>query len=238
MVRISVRNEKPVVVYVLMAITILIYLLQEGSLFLTGTDIPSGLGVKSNEAILLGQWWRLITPMFLHGGILHIAFNMYALYSFGPMLERHYGRGQFLLLYLLSGFAGNVASFMSTVPYSLGSSTAIFGLLGAYGMFMYQNRQIFGDLARRALVNIATIAVINLIIGFSSTMIDNWGHIGGLVGGTLFAWICGPAYQAEGVFPDIRVVDRRDSGDAARASLAVGALFALLAAATSFLRLR
>ena len=105
-------------------------------------------------------------------------------------------------------------------------------------MFMYQNRQIFGDLARRALANIATIAVINLIIGFSSTMIDNWGHIGGLVGGTLFAWICGPAYQAEGVFPDIRVVDRRDSGDAARASLAVGALFALLAAATSFLRLR
>ncbi len=99
------------------------------------------LGLKVNELIVQGQYWRLLTPMFLHGDILHLGFNMYALYIFGPSLERYFGHLRFITLFVLSGFAGNVLSFMFSAAPSLGSSTAIFGLLGAEGVFLYRNRQ-------------------------------------------------------------------------------------------------
>ena len=163
-----------------------------------GTDIPAAWGVKANNLIMQGQVWRLFTPIFLHGSILHIGFNMYALFYIGPTLERFYGRQRFLALFLLSGFAGNVISFMFSPYPSLGSSTAIFGLLGAEGVLIYQNREIFGNVARRALSQVVIIAAVNLIIGLTPG-IDNWGHIGGLIGGTLFAWFGGPLLQKQGL---------------------------------------
>ncbi len=93
---------------------------------LLGTDILLLYGAKINELISQGQFWRLLTPMLLHGSMLHIVFNMYALYVIGPGLEVHYGHLRFLMLYLLAGFAGNVVSFTLT-PSPPGASTAIFG---------------------------------------------------------------------------------------------------------------
>jgi rhomboid protease GluP len=200
-----------------------------------GGDLPAAIGIKINELIALGEWWRLFTPMLLHGSLLHIGFNMYALFIFGPGLERHFGHVRFLALYILSGFAGNVASLMFSTAPSLGSSTAIFGLLGAQGVFLYQNREMFGGSARRALNNIISIAVINLIIGLSPG-IDNWGHMGGLVGGTLFAWFAGPLLGVEGLQPQLSVVDKREGRDVLIAGALVGLLFGLLAAVTLYLR--
>ena len=122
----------------------------------------------------------------------------------------------------------------STAP-SLGSSTAIFGLLGAQGVFLYQNQQVLGAVARRALNSIVMIAAVNLVIGLSP-QIDNWGHIGGLVGGALFAWAGGPLLRVEGIFPAVSVRDTRDGGDALRAAFFVGVVFAVLAGVTLFLR--
>jgi rhomboid protease GluP len=226
--------DGPIVVYALLGLTILLYLAQMGTEMLLGYDLPAAFGVKANELILSGQIWRLITPVFLHGSILHIGFNMYALYIFGPGLERYYGHGRFLALYLVAGFAGNVFSFMFTASPSLGASTAIFGLLGAQGVFLYRNREMLGGIAQRALINIVMIAVINLVIGLSPG-IDNWGHLGGLIGGTLFAWYAGPVLGVEGLYPPYRLVDERDSGEALRAGLAVLALFLFLAAAVMVL---
>ncbi|MEJ2598239.1 MAG: rhomboid family intramembrane serine protease [Anaerolineales bacterium] len=237
--RVSIRlpGVSPVVSYSLLGITTFIFLLQVASTYLfNGVDLPAALGMKVDSLIEQGQIWRLITPVFLHGGLLHIGFNMYALYLFGPGLERHYGHGRFLVLYLLSGFTGNVMSFLFAAAPSLGASTAIFGLLGAEGVFLYQNRQIFGENAQRALLNILLIAGINLFIGGVSMGIDNWGHVGGLLGGTLFAWSAGPLLHVEGLFPNLTVVDDRDGGDTLRASLGVGLLFTLLAAITIFLK--
>ncbi len=220
---------RPVVTYTLAAITILVFLLQLGTQFLyQGVDIPALWGMKINEMIVQGQSWRLITPVFLHGSILHILFNMYALISFGPGLERYYGHGRFLALYFVSGFAGNVFSFMFSTAPSLGSSTAIFGLLGAEGVFLYQNRSLFGRKAQRALVNLITIAIVNLVIGMSPG-IDNWGHIGGLIGGTLFAWLGGPVLEVDGVYPQLALTDRRQVSVAVGAGVGVFAVFALLA---------
>lgn len=183
----------------------------------------------------MGQYWRLLTPMFLHGSILHVGFNMYALYIFGPGLERYYRHWRYLLLFLLSGFAGNVFSFMFTDSPSLGSSTAIFGLLAAEGVFLFQNQRMLGGVARRALYNLIFIALVNLAIGFSSSGIDNWGHMGGLLGGAIFAWIAGPLLQREGIYPNLRVGDSRESRDVILAVVVDLGLFGFLAFGTIFI---
>jgi rhomboid protease GluP len=219
-----------------MGVTILVYLMQAGTLYLLGTDVPAMLGIKANDLIVQGQLWRLLTPMLLHGSLIHILVNMYALNVFGPGLERHFGHWRFLALYLLSGFAGNVISFVFSPAYSLGSSTAIFGLLAAEGVFMYQNRSLFGRGARQALINIILVAALNLFIIGLSPGIDNWGHVGGLLGGLGFAWLGGPKLRVEGIFPELKVTDSREPGDVMRAGLGVGVLFALLAAITIFMR--
>jgi len=235
-VPLNTPQTRPIVTSTLLVISILVFLLQQVSIYMTGgLDLVANLGLKVNELILEGEFWRLITPMFLHGSLLHLGFNMYALLIFGPGLERYYGHARFLLLYLLGGFAGNVVSFMFSASPSLGSSTAIFGLLGAEGVFLYRNQQLFGGVARRALSNIILIAIINLAIGLSPG-IDNWGHLGGLVGGTLFAWLGGPILKLEGFYPMVGVVDEREWRDAVWAALVDGGLFGILVMATIYIR--
>jgi rhomboid protease GluP len=226
---------QPVVTYTLLVIVILVFLLQMATPYLFGQDLPAAWGMKENNLIIQGQFWRLITPVFLHGSILHIAFNMYALMIFGPGLERFYGRGRYLALFFISGFAGNVMSFLFSTAPSLGSSTAIFGLLAAEGVFLYKNRAIFGAGAQRALINLIVVAIVNLVIGMSPG-IDNWGHIGGLIGGALFAWFAGPVMRVTGFAPNYALEDQRGSNDAWRAGIAVTALFVLLAAAGIYLK--
>ncbi len=194
---IKLPENQPIVTYVLLAVTVGVYLMQMLGQTLYGADVVALLGMKNNAAIMAGEWWRLFTPMLLHGSIFHIGFNMYALYVLGPGLERFYGGWRFLLLYIVAGFAGNVLSFVLSPYNSLGASTAIFGLLGAQGVFLYQHRELFGESAQRSLVNIIFIAVVNLVIGLSPG-IDNWGHMGGLIGGTLFAWFGGPKLAVRG----------------------------------------
>ncbi len=196
------------ITYGLLAVTIIVYLLQVASKQIYGIDLVATAGMKSNAAIESGQWWRLITPMFLHGGVFHIGFNMYALYVLGPGLERFYGKISFLMLYLVAGVAGNVFSFMFSTYNSLGASTAIFGLLAAQGVFLYQHREMFGKSAQRSLLNVIFIAVINFVIGLSPG-IDNWGHLGGFVGGTLFAWFAGPKMVISGRPPNLVLKNMR-----------------------------
>ncbi len=202
------------VTYVIIGITIFVYLLQLLSDFLLGSDVLTQLGAKSNEAIRAGELWRLITPILLHGPPWHIGFNMYALYALGRGLERRMGHGRFLLLYLLAGFAGNVFSFLITPASSVGASTSIFGLIAAEGVFLYQNRRLFGKESRQAMNNIVFVILLNLFIGFSSSgLIDNWGHVGGLLGGAIFTWFAGPLWEVTGIFPDLHLSDKREFRD-------------------------
>jgi rhomboid protease GluP len=225
---------RPYATYVLVGICVVIYLIQVTTQSYFGLDIPAALGVKDNSLILHGQLWRLFTPIFLHGSILHIAFNMYALFYIGSMTERFYGHARFLVLFMLSGFAGNVISFMFSSYDSLGSSTSIFGLLGAEGVLIYQNREIFGPIARRALSQVIIIGVVNLILGLTpGSAIDNWGHIGGLVGGTLFAWFGGPVLQR---LSQNAVLNARGQREVIAAGVGVGTLFVFLTVVAIFMR--
>lgn len=214
-VRVQLPDRKPVVTITLMVIMGVMYLLQMLTTLIFQQDLPAALGMKINDAILAGQYWRLVTPMFLHGSLLHLGFNVYALYILGRPVERYFGRARYLGLFVLSGITGNLFSFLFTSSPSLGSSTAIFGLLAAEGVFIYQNQKLFGDRFGTALRQIVQVAVINLLIGLSPG-IDNWGHLGGLLGGIAFAWFAGPQYALKGPSPVIELADRRPKS---RASL-------------------
>ncbi len=226
--RIALPSVPPHVTYGIIGITVFVYILQQASQFFLGYDYPALLGMKINEAILGGQLWRLMTPLLLHGSLMHIGFNMYALLSIGSGMESRMGHLRFLLLYLVSGFAGNVFSFYFSDANSLGASTAIFGLLAAEGIFLYFNKKLFGARGKKALGNLITIAVINLVIGMSPG-IDNWGHIGGLLGGLIFAWFGGPRWEVEGIYPLLKLEDRRNMRDAVIGTFVVIGIFGTIA---------
>jgi len=235
MVQIRLPVVQPNVTYVLIGVTVVVYLLQMLSVAIWGyatypVDWLELYGARFNSAIRAGEVWRFITPVFLHGSVTHIFFNMYALLSLGTFVERNYGHARFTLIYFLGGFAGNVFSFLFTGEngYSVGASTAVFGLIGAEAVFFYQNRRMFGAQARQALSNIGFIVVINLFIGLSPG-IDNWGHIGGLLGGLLFATIAGTIWEVAGVQPDMHFEDKREIRDWVNGTVLVLIVFGALA---------
>jgi len=236
-VRVPLPQSAPYVTNTLIGITVVFFLLQKFSIvlwgyplsFTNGMDWLEYYGARINEFIQMGQVWRLITPALLHGNLPHIFFNMYALLSMGTSLERYFGHRRFLLLYVLGAFAGNVASFLFTTGFSVGASTAIFGLIGAEGVFLYQNRKLFGSEARRALGNVIFVAAINLFIIGSLPYIDNWGHIGGLVGGLMFTSFAGPLWQVEGNMAGYSLVDKRPARDVIIGSSVVLLVFGALA---------
>jgi rhomboid protease GluP len=231
--RIAVRLPAvdPQITYTILGMTILVFALQFLSGMALGHDVMVELGAKDNDAIRAGQLWRFFTPMLLHGSLTHIAFNMYALFSLGRGLERQLGHGRFLLLYILAGFSGNVFSFLITKGLSVGASTSIFGLIAAEGIFLYQNRKLFGRETRQALNNIVFVILFNLFLGFSSGgLIDNWGHMGGLLGGAIFAWFAGPLWEVTGIYPNLQLSDRREFQDLALGAGTVIILFGALAA--------
>lgn len=217
----------PGVTYFLIGSCVLIFLAQMITESTLGLDIPAIYGMKINEAIRAGQYWRLVTPMWLHGSLGHIFFNMYALYAIGRGLEQQYGHLRYAILYLVSGFAGNVLSFLLTSNPSLGASTAIFGLVAAEGIFIYQNRKLFRN-ARAMLANIVIIVVINLAMGFTGS-IDNNGHLGGLLGGLALAWFGGPLWKVTPIIGGFELVDQRDRNRTLVVGAALTLLFGLLA---------
>ncbi|MEZ0396557.1 MAG: rhomboid family intramembrane serine protease [Anaerolineales bacterium] len=211
---------RPVLTYLLLGLTVAVYLLQILGQA-AGFDLATAFGLKYNDFIRQGELWRLVTPVFLHGSILHIAMNMYGLFIFGPSLERRFGRPRFLLLYFLSAYAGNVLSFLLNPNPSLGASTAIFGLIAAEGMFLFQNRQLLSDRGRAQIINILVVAGYNLLYGLVNPQIDNWGHIGGLLGGLIFTWFGGPRFRVEGIYPAYQLVDERQGHGAISGTAAV-----------------
>lgn len=226
-VRWRLPAKTPYVTYFMIASCVLVYIAQRVTEATMGLDVPALYGMKINEAILAGQYWRLFTPMWLHGSITHIFFNMYALYAIGRGLEQQYGHLRYAILYLVSGFAGNVASFLLTANPSLGASTSIFGLVAAEGIFIYQNRKLFHN-ARAMLGNVLIIVVINLALGLAGS-VDNNGHLGGLVGGLLLAWFGGPLWKVMPTLGGFELADERDDARMIIVGAAVVLLFGSLA---------
>lgn len=178
-------NELPIVTIALIAINVLYFLLSaylSGSFMSISNEVLVALGAKYNAGIAAGQYYRLITCMFLHGGIVHIGLNMYALYAIGPLVEKVYGRKKYLGIYFISGISSSLLSYIMSPTISIGASGAIFGLFGACLIFAVRMKKRIG---KGFLSNIIQVIVINLIIGFTLPNIDNFAHIGGLLGGVV-----------------------------------------------------
>jgi rhomboid protease GluP len=155
------------------------------------------LGANVGPLVTMGEYWRLFTANFLHIGLAHIGFNLYALYIVGTEVEMFYGPRRFLVIYLLSGLSGAIASYAFTYGLSAGASTAVFGLIGTLVAFFIRNRAVFGEIGRTRLSNLIFVIAINLFIGVSTPAIDNWGHVGGFIGGVILGWLLCPFYQIE-----------------------------------------
>lgn len=228
-VRVALPQAAPYVTYTIIGITVFFYILQLATQALLQVDVPAAFFIKANDLIREGQLWRLLTPALLHGSLTHIGFNMYALLAFGTSLEQYFGRGRFIALYLLGAFAGNVMSFLFSDAYSLGASTAIFGLIGAEAVFLYQNRKLLAGRFRSAIGNVLFIIAVNLFLVGSLPGIDNWGHIGGLLGGLMFTWFASPLWEIEGIQPLLQLVDKRPSREVVTGAVLVLAVFGALA---------
>lgn len=251
--RISVPT--PRVTYTILAITVFIYLLQEltrmgilRDFFLAvdraivgeeivqnlvrlgwGSDPLVILGGKINPLIEIGQVWRFLSPALLHADLLHIGFNMYALFVIGRVVEIYYGSLRYLILYLLGAFGGTVLSFIMSPAVSIGASGAIFGLVAAEAAFVWQNRALIGPQARGLLTNSVVIIALNFVLGLSSRGIDNWGHLGGLIAGGAFGLLAGPLYERQATSWGYRPIDVRSRVHVIIAAVVIAAAFAGLA---------
>lgn len=171
---------KPRITYYILYVNLFIFLLLE--LYGGSTNIETLLmfGAKYNPAIVLGEWWRIVTSMFLHIGLIHLLMNMVALYYLGTVVERIFGSRRFVVIYFLAGIAGGLTSFALNVQIAAGASGALFGLFGALLFF----GTVYKDLFRQTMgKNLIIILIINLIFGFIVPQIDMGAHLGGLIGG-------------------------------------------------------
>jgi rhomboid protease GluP len=193
--------RRAVIAYSLFALNIIIFILMEFAGGSMNESTMRAFGVKSNFEINQGEIWRFITPIFLHIGLLHLAFNSYALWIVGPQVEKLYGASRFLLLYILTGIAGVLASYWyHPLIVSAGASGAIFGLFGVLLVFSFRYRKTIPAFFSKALGKGILLTVgINLVIGFMIPQVDNSAHIGGLIAGCLLATVV--PFQRPGEIP-------------------------------------
>lgn len=158
----------------------------DGNLLFGSIDIVTlvRFGAKYGSLIESGEWWRFVTPVFLHANLIHLGFNSWVLFDLGPAVEGLYGPQKFLVLYVLTGAAGFVLSFLwQPLAVSIGASGAIFGLIGVMIAYGYRNRRTAGEAVRNMFVR---WAVYMLAFGLLIPGIDNAAHIGGLLAGIAF----------------------------------------------------
>lgn len=183
------KMKKPFVTYTLIAINVLVFFLE----LLYGIQETAYYGANIAEYIRAGEFYRLITSTFMHAGIIHLMCNMYCLYIIGPQLESFFGKIKFLIIYLVSAIAGNLMSMLFTTGASVGASGAIFGLFGTMLYFGYHYRVYLGNVMKSQLL---PLIIMNLLLGFMISGIDNAAHIGGLIGGTLITIALGVKYHS------------------------------------------
>ncbi|ADU29922.1 rhomboid family intramembrane serine protease [Evansella cellulosilytica] len=171
---------KPIVTFILLATILIMYAIVEYNGSSMSTETLISFGAKFNPLILQGEWWRFFSAMFLHIGFFHLMMNSLALFYLGSAVERIYGTGRFLIIYLIAGLVGSIASFALNEQVSAGASGAIFGCFGALLYFGIKHKRLF---FRTMGMNVIVILSINLAFGFIVPMIDNGAHIGGLIGG-------------------------------------------------------
>jgi membrane associated rhomboid family serine protease len=181
---------QPVVTWALLAATIGIGL----SMYVFGQEkLWLDLFALDKAGVQGGEYWRLASVVLVHGSLLHLGFNMYALWIIGPTVETLYGSARFLFIYLACAVAGSTASYVfSPALYSVGASGAVFGLFGVLLVADRVHKPALTRNARNLTMQIGALIAINLFIGFTIPSIDNAAHIGGLLAGAWLGFVLVP----------------------------------------------
>ena len=174
------KPKFPTVTYAILAINIIVFIIP---LLYGQSEAMVAQFCVHGPSIRYGHYYRLFTGMFLHGSVLHLIFNSYALYVIGSQIESFLGKFKFLIIYLAGGLMGSLFSItFNGNAASIGASGAIFGLMGALVYFGYHYRVYLGNVIKSQII---PLIVFNLVLGFVMSGVDNSAHIGGLIGGTL-----------------------------------------------------
>jgi len=183
------------VIYLTMGFSMALFLVDQVSAFINTQTYGfeaygwlSALGMKNNTAVVQGQYWRLLSANFLHGGLLHLVFNMFSLYVWGRFVEMIYGHGRTFGIVLGSALGTTALSFACTSANSLGASGIAFGLMGALLAFSKFNRPLYNQFFGGGMT---AMVVVNLLYGFFASSVDAFGHLGGLAAGYLMARMLG-----------------------------------------------
>ena len=226
----TLRN-RPLATWLLLAANAAWWLVAE---LLGSTRDPASLldfGANHGPLVAEGEYWRLLTSVFLHIGIMHLMLNSLGLLIYGMLLEQAFGRLRFVLIYVAAGLAGSTASFLaSPMAISAGASGAIFGLLGALAASFLTGSGPQGRGSRRDAAGIAVLVAINLAYGLVAPGIDNWAHIGGLAMGFALGIILADPPERHRVYPVLPRPARRSPGSNRRVMLAVPPIALLLVA--------
>ncbi len=188
-------KKTPYVTYTLILINVLVfiamYIFGKGS---ENVDTLIDFGALAPSNVLKGhEFWRLITSAFIHIGFWHLLCNMYSLYVIGSQLESFYGKVKYIIIYFGSAVLGNLMSLLFvTDAVSAGASGAIFGLLGSLLYFGYHYRVYFGTVVKSQII---PLIVLNLSLGYFLEGINNYAHVGGLIGGILLSIMVGVKYK-------------------------------------------
>ena len=190
---VSPRRYWPVATFVLLALNFLFFGIEKLAGGSDDLQVLLNLGASYGPYMRRGEVWRLVMPMFLHGGWLHILGNSYALYILGPILERVYGYARYLTIYVAAGIGGAFLSMTVSRDVSVGASGAIFGVAGAMLVTGYVHRHAIPPRWGRAFGRgIIPFIVLVLLSGLLEHGIDNWGHLGGLATGAILAFAIPP----------------------------------------------
>lgn len=182
--------SKAPVTITLVAIQVIVFLLMTLAGGSTNTAVLTEFGAMRTPLLLAGQWWRLITPVFVHIGFTHLLINSITLYFLGMYIEVLFGHWRMFIIYFVSAITGNLLSaFWLPNGLSAGASTAIFGLFGAFLMLgeNFRHNEAIRQLSRQFLI----LVILNIGTDLFVPGIDLAGHIGGLVGGFLMAYVLG-----------------------------------------------
>lgn len=192
-------KKRPIITYALIISNIIMFimtLIAGGNLFDMDATLLYEFGGLVNYNLMDSpiEFYRLITSMFLHGGVIHLLFNLYSLYILGPQLESFFGKVKYLIIYLVSGIIGGLVSmvFQPDGLVSIGASGAIFGLIGSFLYFGYHYRVYFGTVIKSQII---PLLILNILIGLMSSGINLAAHMGGLLGGLLISKAVGIKYK-------------------------------------------
>src|SRR5574338_55133 len=219
----------PWATYALIAANILVWLTNlalGANLAQTPVDKLLDWGGNSASEVQRGEWWRLLTATFLHGGLVHLAMNMIGLVSAGVMVERIYGHRLFALIYLGSGLTGSAMGlhFAAQHAVSVGASGAVFGVTGALLVAVLQHRDTLPKaFGKQTLSGVGFFILYALLQGFAKQGIDNGAHVGGLVGGCLLAYVLPERFDMERFNRQVRHRAKVAAAIAVAATLALAA---------------